>query len=481
MTMRFGRESPLSVNGRKSTSVEDMLTSNSNGDGPDASTLRPGLTSVALPDDVPDDIAGTPMGEPPSEAEISDFAEPSSAFALLKVFRHRNYRLFFSGQLVSLMGTWMQSVAQGWLVYTLTHSPFLLGLTSFCAQVTVFFIAPFGGLIADRVHRQKMLILTQSLSMLQAILLAVLTLTGIVQVWEIIALAFGLGFINAFDIPSRQAMTLDMVGRADLRHAIALNSMMFNLARVIGPSLAGALIAIVGEGVCFALNAVSFGAVLTSLLLMRIPQRPPRANAHALREIADGYRYSRNEPRIRTALMLVGVSSCFGAAYLSLLPAFARDLLHGNSTSYGTLMTGVGIGALMGAYALSRVHERWLTLAPVLAAGCFGLGLIAFSHSHALWLSVALILPTAFSLMMLGGTTNTIVQLTAAEHMRGRVISHYTQSFLGMMPWGSLMLGTIAGRVGVTNAVTFGGAVVMLSAAVAWYNGARMPRTAAVR
>jgi len=447
-----------------------METSSSNSDGADASTPPVALTSVPIPDEVPAEILGTPIGEPPSEAEAKDIAEPSSALALLKVFRHRNYRLFFSGQLVSLMGTWMQSVAQGWLVYSLTHSPFLLGLTSFCAQVTVFFIAPFGGVIADRVDRRRMLMWTQSLSMAQAILLAVLTLTGVVQVWEIIALAFGLGFINAFDIPSRQAMTLDMVGREDLRHAIALNSMMFNLARVIGPSLAGALIAVVGEGICFALNAASFGAVLTSLILMRIPQRPPRVNAHALREIADGYRYSLGNVRIRSALMLVGVSSCFGAAYLSLLPAFARDLLHGDATSYGTLMTGVGIGALAGAYALSRVHERWLTLAPIAASACFGLGLIAFSHSHTLWLSVALILPTAFSLMMLGGTTNTVIQLTAAEHMRGRVISHYTQSFLGMMPWGSLMLGALAGRAGVGNAVTIGGAIVVISAAIAYFN-----------
>jgi MFS family permease len=410
------------------------------------------------------------MGEPPSEAELADLAKPSSAWALLEVFRHRNYRLFFSGQLVSLMGTWMQSVAQGWLVYSLTHSPFLLGLTSFCAQVTVFFMAPFGGVIADRVDRRRMLMLTQSLSMAQAVLLAVLTLTHMVQVWEIIVLAFGLGFINAFDIPSRQAMTLDMVGRGDLRHAIALNSMMFNLARVIGPSLAGALIAVVGEGVCFALNALSFGAVLTSLILMRIPQRPPRINAHALREIADGYRYSFGSPRIRTSLMLVAVSSCFGAAYLSLLPAFARDLLHGDATSYGTLMTGIGVGALIGAYALSRIHERWLTIAPIAASACFGVGLIMFSHSHVLGVSVALLLPTACSLMLLGGTTNTVIQLAAEEHMRGRVISHYTQGFLGMMPWGSLMLGALASRVGVANAVTFGGAVVVISAAVAWFN-----------
>ncbi len=414
-------------------------------------------------------VAVTPPDEPPAEQEVSDFARPSSALALLTVFHHRNYRLFFTGQLVSLMGTWMQSVAQAWLVYSMTHSPFLLGLTSFCAQVTVFFIAPFGGMVADRVDRRKMLLLTQSLAMLQAALLAGLTLLGIVQVWEIIALAFGLGFINAFDVPTRQAMTLDMVEPGDLRHAIALNSMMFNLARVIGPSLAGALIAIVGEGVCFALNALSFAAVLWSLFLMRLPVRPPRVRTHPLREIAEGYRFSMASPQIRSSLMLVGASSCFGAAYLSLMPAFTRDLLHGDASSYGTLMATVGVGALFGAYAISRLHERWLSLAPILAAACFGLGLIAFSHSSSLWLSMLLLLPTAACLMLLGGTTNTIIQIAAGEHYRGRVISHYTQSFMGMMPWGSLLLGWVATRYGVSDSVTFGGIVVVASAALAWF------------
>jgi len=414
-------------------------------------------------------IAATPPEEPPSERGLGDLARPSSALALLTVFRHRNYRLFFSGQLVSLMGTWMQTVAQAWLVYSLTHSPFLLGLTSFAAQVTVFFLAPFGGMVADRVDRRKMLLLTQSLAMLQAALLAGLTLAGIVQVWEIIALAFGLGFINAFDVPTRQSMIFDMVGREDLRHAIALNSMMFNLARVIGPSLAGALIAVTGEGVCFAVNALSFAAVLTSLILIRLPPKVPHSHVHPLREIAEGYRFSLANPQIRVSLMLVAVSSCFGAAYLSLMPAFARDLLHGDAASYGTLMAGGGVGALLGAYGISRLKERWLAIVPVVAAACFGLGLIAFSHSHTMWLSVLLLLPTAASLMLLGGTTNTIVQMAAGEQFRGRAISHYTQSFLGMMPWGSLLLGWMAARFGVADAVTFGGLVVIASAVLAWF------------
>jgi len=408
--------------------------------------------------------------EPPSEQEVEALSRPSPALALFAVLGHRNYRLFFSGQLVSLMGTWMQSVAQAWLVYRLTHSPFLLGLTSFCAQVTVFFMASFGGMIADRVDRRKMLLVTQGFSMIQAAILAALTIAGVVRVWEIMVLAFGIGLINAVDVPTRQAMTIDMVGREDLRHAIALNSMMFNLARVIGPSIAGGLIAIAGEGPCFVLNALSFAAVLTSLLLMQLPQRPHRRAGHPLRDIVLGYRYSLRTPSIRLALMLVSVSSMFGAAYLSLLPAFARDILHGASTSYGTLMTAVGLGALIGAYGLSLIHERWLVRAPIVSAASFGLCLILFSHSHVLWLSVALLVPTACSLMLLGGTTNTIIQTAAEERYRGRVISHYTQAFLGMMPWGSLLLGFLASRIGIGESVTLGGAVVILSAMLAGFS-----------
>lgn len=440
-----------------------MFSSDKNSDAGDGSTERRDLTSGA-------ESVATPPEEPPSEREIAGIAEPGGTIALLRVFRHRNYRLFFAGQLVSLMGTWMQNVAQSWLVYSLTHSPLLLGITSFCSTVTVFFVTPFGGMVADRVDRRKMLLFTQSAAMLQAAVLAVLTLTNVVKVGEIIALAFCLGLINAFDVPSRQSMTLDMVSKEDLRHAISLNSMMFNLARIVGPSVAGGLIAIVGEGVCFALNSASFAAVLTSLFLMRLPARSPRVSRHALREIVDGYRYSLSAPQLRTSLMLVAVSSMFGAAYLTLMPAFARDILHGQSTAYGTLMTSVGAGALIGAFGLSRIHERSLIFAPIIAAVSFGVFLILFAHSHWLWLSVLLLLPTAASLMLLGGTTNTIIQLVAGENFRGRVISHYTQCFMGMMPWGSLLLGSLASRIGVSNAVTIGATVVIASGLVAYWN-----------
>lgn len=416
----------------------------------------------------PDNIIGTPPDEPPAEQELAELVHPRRS-GLLKVFRHRNYRLFFTGQLISLMGSWMQNTAQPWLVYSLTHSTVLLGVTSFCSTVPVFLMTPFGGMVADRVDRRKFLLVTQSAAMLQAAILAALTLSGVVQVWEIICLALIAGLINSFDIPSRQSMTLDMVGRDDLRHAISLNSMMFNMARIVGPTIAGALIALVGEGICFAFNAVSFGAVLVSLLLMRLAPRAPRVNQRALREIADGYRYSFRSPQIRVSLILVAVSSMFGAAYVSMMPAVARDLLHGDATSVGTLMSAAGGGALIGAYLLSRITEKQLVYAPVAAAISFGTGLILFSHSHWLWLSAFLLLPTSASLMLLGGTTNTIIQIVAHERFRGRVISHYTQSFMGMMPWGALMLGTLASRIGVTNAISIGGAIVIASAAAALY------------
>lgn len=391
-----------------------------------------------------------------------------AAFALLAVFRHRNYRLFFTGQLVSLMGTWMQSVAQAWLVYSLTHSPLLLGLTAFCSQVTVFFLAPFGGMVADRVDRRRLLLFTQSASMVQAALLAGLTLAGVVQVWEIVLLAFGLGFINAFDVPTRQAMILDMVSRDDLRHAIALNSMMFNLARVIGPSLAGGLIAIVGEGVCFALNAVSFGAVLASLVLIRLKPHEAREHKHPLHEIAEGYRYSFRHPHIRVSLMLVAVSSCFGAAFLTLMPAFAADILKGGAADYGVLMAAVGVGAFTGAYGLSLIKERWMTLAPVISGAAFGVGLMLFAQSHSRWFALLCLVPCAMSMMILGGTSNTIIQIAAGERFRGRVISHFTQSFMGMMPWGALLLGALADHFGVREAVSWGGSVVLAASAIAW-------------
>jgi MFS family permease len=392
----------------------------------------------------------------------------NSAHALLKVFRHRNYRLFFTGQLISLMGTWITSVAQGWLVYSMTHSPFLLGVVSFCGQVPVFFISAFGGMISDRLDRRKMLVVTQALSMLQAATLAVLTLMHIVQVWQIVVLALFKGLVNAFDVPTRQSFTVEMVGREDLRNAISLNSMMFNLARIVGPTVAGILVATVGEGLCFTVDAISYGAVLISLIMMQFVPKPPKKHGHPWHELKAGFFYAWNNRQIRLSLMLIVVCSAFGASYIPMMPAFVRDVLGEGSRGLGFVLGSVGAGALCGAYVLSRIHDRHLTRTPMITAATFGVGLILFANAHSLLAAMLLVLPTAFSLMLLGASTNTIIQTASEDHMRGRVVSFYAMGFMGMMPWGSLILGWLGSRIGVGQSVAVGGAVCILAAIVAY-------------
>jgi MFS family permease len=427
---------------------------------------------AALPDPVaplPDAVLEpTPAAAPPPFLAKTGLADTGGAFAFLTIFRHRNYRLFFSGQLVSLMGSWITNVAQGWLVYQLTSSPLLLGVVSFAGQVPVFFFSMFGGMIADRFERRRMLLITQTLAMLQSAALAVLTLTGLVQVWHIVALALFQGLVNAFDVPIRQSMTVEMVGKADLRHAISLNSMMFNLARVTGPAIGGVLIALVGTGWCFGIDALSYAAVLTGLAMMRFPPLPVRKHAEPFAAIREGVAYAWTTREIRASLVLIAICSCFGAAYLSLLPAFARDVLHQGSEGLGLLYSAVGAGALAGAYTLARVPDRHLFATPVAAALGFGLMLILFSWSHWLLLSMALLFPAAFCLMLLGGSTNSIIQLLSREEMRGRVVALYAMGFMGMMPWGALALGGVAEHWGSHWAVSIGGVVCILAALIAW-------------
>ena len=422
---------------------------------------------------LPEDLELTPQPQPveiPPAEMLPEASEDRGALALLRVFQHRNYRLFFSGQLVSLMGTWITNVTQGWLVYSLTHSPLLLGVTSFAGSIPIFFFSAFGGAISDRFDRRQMLLVTQSLACAQSAALAILTLMHRIQVWEIVCLALFQGFINAFDVPIRQAMTVEMVGKEDLRHAISLNSMMFNLARVIGPSVAGILIALVGVGVCFSIDALSYGAVIVSLCLMRFVPRPPRKHAAPFRAVREGFLYAWGEREIRASLVLIAMCSAFGAAYLSLLPAFARDVLHQGSAGLGFLYTGVGAGAFLGAYALARIPDRHLFATPIVAALGFGISLILFSQSHWFGLSLALLMPAAFSLMLLGGSSNSIVQLLSRDDMRGRVVAFYAMGFLGMMPWGSLILGWAAEQFGTGRAVAMGGSICILAALLAWYD-----------
>ncbi len=398
------------------------------------------------------------------------------AGAILRVFRHRNYRLFFVGQLVSLMGTWMQSVAQGWLVYDLTGSPLLLGVTAFAGQIPMFFGSPFGGAIADRLDKRAVLLFTQAASMLLAVVLAVLTFAGVVTVWHVIVLSLLLGLVNAVDVPTRQAFTIDMVGREDLRHAIALNSIMFNIARVVGPSAAGLLVALTGEGVCFAVNAVSYGAVLASLIVMQTEKPKPRAHSTPMQDLKLGFAYVRGHPQIRTTLLLLAGAAFFGGPYLSLMPVFARDVLHQGSEGFGFLMAAIGVGAVIGAYMLSYIPDRLLAFMPVVATAAFGVGLILFSQSQLFSLSLALLVPTAFSLMLLGVATNTLVQHLSDEHMRGRVVSFYSLAFLGMIPWGSLAIGWLSDHYNVQLAVALGGVACIACAGLAHWSGHLRPK-----
>lgn len=398
----------------------------------------------------------------------------SRAAATFRALKHRNYRLFFGGQLISLTGTWMQSVAQSWLVYRLTGSTVLLGFVGFSGQIPVFLLAPFGGTVADRHDRHRILVLTQTAAMVLASTLAALTLTNNVQVWHVFALAASLGVVNAFDIPARQAFVVDMVGREDLVNAIALNSSMFNGARVVGPAVAGLLVAAIGEGWCFFANAVSYVAVIAGLLLMRVAAR--RKEPHklsALASIAEGFRFVGRTAPVRALLLLLGLVSLMGMPYAVLMPVFADQILHGGASGLGLLMGASGLGALAGALSLAarrgiRGLGRWVALS---SAG-FGVSIILFSQSRSFWLSAALLVPAGFSMMVQMASSNTLVQSMVPDSLRGRVMAVYSMMFMGMAPFGALLAGALAQSIGAPATVALGGAVCMLGALVF---GLRLP------
>lgn len=387
---------------------------------------------------------------------------------VLRGLRHRNYRLFFGGQLISLIGTWMQTVAQSWLVYRLTNSAVLLGFVGFASQILVFLLAPVGGSAADRYNRRRILLATQMTSMFLALVLATLTLTGRVQVWHIFALAASLGMVNAFDVPTRQAFAVDMVGREDLINAIALNSSMINSARMIGPAVAGVLVATVGEGWCFLLNAISYLAVIAGLLLMTVKTqaRVPLPGS-ALASIIEGFRYVRHTKPIRSLLLLLGLVSLMGMPYAVLMPIFADQILHGGPKGLGLLMGASGFGALIGAVTLAsrkgiRGLGRWIAFA---AAG-FGLGLVLFSLSRSFLLSLTLLAPVGFAMIIAMAASNTLIQSLVRDELRGRVMAVYSMMFMGMAPFGSLLAGTLAHRIGAPATVMLGGVVCMAGSAV---------------
>lgn len=380
---------------------------------------------------------------------------------MFRALSYKNFRLFFVGQGISLVGTWMQQIAVSWLVYRLTGSAFMLGLTGFCTQIPTFIFSPFAGVLIDRYSRHRIIILTQILSMLQAFILASLTLAGIVKVWHVILLGFFLGCINSMDTPARQSFVINMVEKKEfLGNAIALNSSMFNLARLIGPSIAGVCIVIFGEGICFGINGISFIAVICCLLAMKIDINKQKVkHPHILKGFKDGFIYTFGFVPIRYILILLGVISLMGMSYATLMPVFAKEILRGGPRTLGFLMGAVGVGALFGTvYLASRKNIIKLSGIIPVASCIFGAGLIAFSLSRSFWLSLVILLFTGCGFMIHMASSNTVLQTIVDEDKRGRVMSFYTMAFLGMAPMGSLLAGVLAGNIGVRNALAISGA-----------------------
>jgi len=384
-----------------------------------------------------------------------------------RALRHRNYRLFFSGQGVSLIGTWMTRVATAWLVYRLTHSAFLLGLVSFASQIPILFLGPFAGVWVDRLNRHRVLVITQALSMVESFALAALALGHIITVTEIILLNLFQGAVNAFDMPARQAFVIEMVeDPQDLGNAIALNSSLVNAARLIGPSVAGLLIAAVGEGSCFLIDGFSYLAVIASLLAMKVVRTTTRRKKQSVfAELREGWDYVRGFRPIRSILLLLSLISLVGMPYTTLMPIFAGNILHGGAHTLGFLMAAVGVGALAGAIALAA-RESVLGLGRVLtitAAG-FGMSLFFFSASRQLWLSLLLLVVTGFCFMQQMAASNTVLQTIVDDSKRGRVMSFYAMSLQGVAPFGSLIAGAAASRIGAPHTLMIGGALCVAGA-----------------
>lgn len=391
----------------------------------------------------------------------------------LRALRHKNYRLFFAGQSISLIGSWMQQVALGWLVYRLTDSAFLLGLVGFSSQIPTFILASFAGVLADRYSKHRIIVITQILAMIQAFILAFLTLSETIQIWHILLLSLFSGLINAFDMPTRQSFVIDMVDdRNDLPNAIALNSSVFNAARLVGPTLAGLLITVVGEGMCFLVNAISYIAVIVSLLLMNIsPKINNQRNGKVLAGLKEGIKYAYNFKPIRTLLLLIGLVSLTGMPYTVLMPVFARDILHGDAHTLGFLFGAVGFGAFTGAiYLASRKTilglARWIAA----AASIFSLGLLFFSFSRNIYLSIGLMYFTGFGMMMQMASTNTLLQTLVDDDKRGRIMSLYVMAFMGTAPFGSFIAGTLASTIGAPYTVLSSGVICLIGAIIFYKN-----------
>ena len=393
---------------------------------------------------------------------------PRPGAFILRALAHKNYRLFFAGQSISLIGTWMTRIATAWLVYRLTGSALLLGVVGFAGQIPSFLLAPLAGVLVDRWNRQRLLVITQVLAMFQSLALALLTMTGLIKMWHVIVLSVLQGLINSFDMPARQAFVVEMVEkREDLANAIALNSSMVNAARLLGPSIGGVVIAAVGEGWCFMIDAVSYIAVIASLLAMTITARviQPTKDANVFQQLREGWSYATHFAPIRNVLLLLALVSLVGMPYTVLMPVFANDVLHGGPNTLGLLMAASGVGALVGALFLAaRKTVLGLGKFIPLMAGAFGAGLIAFSFTRVLWLSLALMVVTGLGFMVQMAVSNTVLQTIVDEDKRGRVMSFYTMAFMGTAPFGSLLAGSVADRIGTPHTLLCGGIGCILGA-----------------
>lgn len=392
---------------------------------------------------------------------------------LKNIFRslhYRNYRLFFGGQSISLIGTWIQRIALPWLVYDISHSVVLLGIVGFASQIPTFLLASFAGVMVDRMNRYHILIATQILSMVQALFLAFLFYINMLQVWHIVALSVFLGIINAFDVPARQSFLIEMVEKKeDLGNAIALNSSMVNGARLIGPSIAGILIAIASEGTCFLINGLSYILVIVSLLKMKIVSvKRIKKETKIMEEMREGFKYTFGFLPVKLVIILLAIVSLTGMSYTVLMPVFSKEILHGGSHTFGFLMGASGLGALSGAlYLASRNNAAGLErLIPVFAV-FFGVGLIALSLVRVFWLSLIIMVVTGLGMMLVMASSNTIIQTVVEDSKRGRVMSFYTMAFMGTAPFGSLLSGSLAKITGTPVTLAIGGATCILGAL--WY------------
>ena len=379
-------------------------------------------------------------------------------------FKSRNYRLFFIGQSVSLLGTWMQKTAVSWIVYTLTHSKFMLGVTLFATMFPSFLFPFLGGVASDRYSRYKLLLLTQVASMVQALLLTILVFFKHYTVWEILALSVVLGIINAFDVPARQSLVYEMVPLKDLPNALALNSSMANLSRLIGPGIAGIVIEKFGNDVCFGLNSLSFLAVIISLLLMKLPRfisRPQTKNV--LGQVKDGLVYIRRSPEIAFVLGMLALMSIFVLPFSTLIPVYAKDIFHGTASTFGVIDSIIGLGAFSGAIFLASLKPG-ISLRTVLAVNTFvfGIGLLLFSHAGSYPLALVFAAIAAFGMMSQFTVSNTLIQTTVDPTMRGRVFSIYAMVIFGLQPLGGLLIGFVSQHIGVKNTVLIEGLIAIL-------------------